>query len=254
MSSYSYVLSVAGLDPSGGAGLLADIKTFHQFGVQGFGVCTALTAQNEHSVSMVEWMNWDQIKTQLDDLFAIYEIVCVKIGVIENVDKLNCLLLYLREKRSIKWIIWDPVITSSSGRKLIKGLNKQSLERALSLIDFITPNLLEFKEILKVLKFDAIDELLRLVDVILKGGHDEGNESIDILYRNGQLKVSLGYKRLDTKGKHGTGCVYSSAFSALLAKEVEVEKAFKSAKKYVYELLQTTENKLGAHHLIKEII
>ncbi len=245
------VLSIAGIDPGGGAGLLADIKVFHQLGVTGFGVCTAITYQNSEKIFGVDWQSWSRIKAQLDPLFESSTIPVVKIGIIESLELLDQLLTYLEEQTGDILVVWDPVISATSGYQFHSEMDKALFKRVLQKVHVITPNLQEFEMLCEVLESSEIEDWISHTHVIVKGGHGSGSTSEDVLYRQTGQPVRLQSKRLDTVDKRGTGCAFSSALAAGLQKGNSLEASFTMAKEYVFQLLQSSESRLGNHHLIR---
>ncbi|MFH2143981.1 MAG: bifunctional hydroxymethylpyrimidine kinase/phosphomethylpyrimidine kinase, partial [Bacteroidota bacterium] len=140
-----FVLSIAGFDPSGGAGLNADIKTFESQRVYGLSVCTSITYQNEDQFLAVDWMSYNQIIEQIDVLFEKYSIDYVKIGLIENLETLNRVIDYLKIKNQDITIIWDPILSSGTGFGFHENVNHNTLTEILNKIFLLTPNLEESK-------------------------------------------------------------------------------------------------------------
>lgn len=245
------VLSIAGVDPSGGAGLLADTKVFHQMGATGFGACTAITYQNEDELSGINWISWEQIRAQLEPLFTLYSINVVKIGIVENLEVLHRLLKYLRTKTEVEFVVWDPVMVASSGYRFHTSLSAEVLKDCMGMVDVVTPNQFEMEEMMALLGMSRVEELARYTNVIAKGGHLNGQVSEDTLYMVGGRSLTLTRERLKTTGKRGTGCSFSSAMAAAKHLGNSLEDSFEMAKTYVYELLKNSEEKLGNHHDIK---
>ena len=135
-----YVLTIAGHDPSGGAGLNADIKTMEALGVQGLSVCTAITYQTEDSFNDVAWLSTKKIKKQLMPLLERYQIDFVKIGIMEDISTLKWILRTLRSYNPDILILWDPVLKTSTGFKLQKKISTSTLREILEQIDVFTPN------------------------------------------------------------------------------------------------------------------
>ena len=240
------VLSIAGFDPSGGAGVLADIKTFNAFGENGFGVTTSITFQNAYSFEGVNWLSFEQIEKQLSPL-AKEEISVVKIGLIESISQLDKIIDLVNEHHPDTFIVWDPILSASAGFTFHSDLN--GLEQILAKIDCITPNKPELAEIQKNLS-DKYTILPPTKSMILKGGHDTGNKAIDEIWIEGELQDSLVSDRLDGS-IHGSGCVLSSALSANIAKGLNLKEALLLAKEYVFELIDSQENNLAKHYLVQ---
>ncbi|MEP2026389.1 MAG: hydroxymethylpyrimidine/phosphomethylpyrimidine kinase [Reichenbachiella sp.] len=240
------VLSIAGFDPCGGAGILADVQTLQQCKVQGMAVQTALTAQNEEKVDKVVWHSWDEIKCQIEVLLNLYQFEVVKIGIIENLETLRQVVDLLISHRPDIKIVWDPILKSSSGFDFLKNLEEQQLSDVISKIHLITPNLWEFEILTQVLKEQPFS-----THVLLKGGHVEGNDTSDKLIDLEGNKIQIAGQRIIGKSKHGTGCVLSSAIAAGLCKGMKLKTACTFAKRYVESYLKSGVNKLGAHYTIE---
>lgn len=242
------VLSMAGLDPCGGAGLLADIKTFHHFGVNGFGVLTATTFQNEDHVYGADWIDVDTIFDQLKPLYSRYVIPAVKIGLVRNLAVLNEILDYVRKWNPDSYVIWDPVISSSSGFIFHNEMGIAELKDALMKINCVTPNLEEYKQMLIWLREEATFEF-PVETLILKGGHSDEPLVEDKLFYHGEVIDHISHKRMN-KSIHGSGCIFSASLAAMIAKGESLEEAFHEANKYVFDLMQNADSKLAVHHLI----
>src|ERR1043165_1920557 len=134
------VISIAGFDPTGGAGILADIKTFEQLGVYGFGVCSAITLQTEDEFNGVAWIPLHQIELQLDTLLKKYEVEFLKIGLIQSLQVLDGLIKTIRRKYPRIKIIWDPILQASAGFQFHVDAEEELLNKILSEIFLITPN------------------------------------------------------------------------------------------------------------------
>lgn len=237
------VLSIAGVDPSGGAGLLADIKAMSACGAYGCGVVTALTAQNTKGVFGVETVSPEFVRRQLDVLFDDVAIDAVKIGMLSDAAVIDVVADVLQARRP-RFIVVDPVMVAKSKDRLLAKDAVQALaERLLPLATVITPNLPEAAEILgeeEVESADAMDAVAeRLAKrvgpsgwVLLKGGHLKGNIASDLLLGAG---ISLRFEapRIETKNTHGTGCSLSSALAALLPQTCSVPDAVQRAKTFI---------------------
>lgn len=240
------VLSIAGFDPCGGAGLLADVQTLQQCKVQGMAVQTALTIQNEEEVKEVLWHPLKDIIAQLDTLLSNYEFEVVKIGITQNLESLYAIIQHLRTHNSTITIIWDPIISATSGFQFLDKIDTQLLNQVLGQIHLITPNLPEFNTLT-----EALNEKQLPTNVLLKGGHSDGNDTSDqLIDLEGNVTAISGQRVIGT-GKHGTGCVLSSAIAAGLSKGMKLKTACTFAKRYVEGYLKSGINKLGAHYTIE---
>ncbi|PIB35217.1 hypothetical protein BFP72_07310 [Reichenbachiella sp. 5M10] len=235
-------LSIAGFDPCGGAGILADIQTMHQLKVQGMAVVTALTYQNEDDLWGIEWKDFEPIKSQIDALLADYKFSVVKIGIINGLDLLNKLLQYLEKRIPEAKIIWDPVLKSSSGFDFVKKVESDEFQDILKRVHLITPNRWEFDKIT-----NALGSEIWPTNVLKKGGHSDTNDTSDILILTDGTEIVIEGKRIEGKDKHGTGCVLSSAIAAGINKGQSLQEACASAKQYTEKYLQSGTAKLGRH-------
>ena len=247
-----YVMSIAGFDPSGGAGILADIKTFDRHKVYGFGVCSALTVQNEKEVKSVEWVSVDKIRNQITAIFETRKVSYVKIGIIESGEVLKQVCQLLKKLNPNIKIIWDPIFKASSGFNFHKQTEENTVlsieketEELLPYIDLLTPNKMEFEQIYgnKPLQ-EVLVSLPLKTKVYLKGGHDEENIGKDYLLNDNKI-VGLNPKKGDYFPKHGSGCIFSSALCANLAKGYPVMKACLKSKRYIEKHLSRTKELLA---------
>ena len=259
------VLSIAGFDPSGGAGLLADIKTFEANKVYGFGVVSALTIQNDSEFEKVEWIPLEKIMEQILVLQKRFQFEYIKIGLIENLEVLNQLILHLKSNISNPKIIWDPILKATAGKEFHNKINKILLEEICKNIFLITPNMEEIRMLMNENEeLKAAKDLSKFCNVFLKGGHKplsnspqkgESDLGRDYLFlspplgggREGQF--SFRAKQKVEIGKHGSGCVLSSAITANLAKEFKLHRACLRAKQYTAEFLNSNKNLLGYHKI-----
>lgn len=238
-----YVLSIAGLDPSAGAGILADIKTMEACKVQGFGVASALTYQNESEFVGLHWINVERIIAQLEPLIKRYPISVIKIGLIQNPETLAAVLLYLKEKLPTCKIVWDPILRASAGFDFHQnGLSV--FQDLLKQIDLITPN---WKE-LSTGANNALEVAMQLsfhCGVVLKGGHSMEDRANDYFVKMGILEC-FSLPRLSNVDKHGTGCMFSSAIAANIALGLTISQSISNAKAFVYDRLQSQEGGLAS--------
>lgn len=242
------VLTVAGSDSGGGAGIQADIKAMSATGSYACSVIAALTAQNTRGVTGVLAVPADFIRAQFDAVFADIPVKAVKVGMLADVDTINvvadCLTQYKPD-----FVVLDPVMVATSGDLLLAEDAVASLiETILPLADVITPNLPEAMTLLGrrgEAEPDTEEGLLALAtsllslgcqSVLVKGGHQRTDESVDY-WLNGQVIKRFAAKRLDTRNTHGTGCTLSSAVASFLAQGQSMEQAIDSAKHYISEAI-----------------
>ncbi|MDX5362834.1 MAG: bifunctional hydroxymethylpyrimidine kinase/phosphomethylpyrimidine kinase [Pseudazoarcus pumilus] len=243
------VVSIAGVDPSGGAGVLADLKAFSALGAYGCGVIAALTAQNTQAVTGVHTPPIDFLKLQIDTLFADVEIHAVKLGMLGTADIVRTVADRLAHFKA-PFVVCDPVMVAKSGDHLLAREAVAMLREALLPQSFmITPNLPEAGVLLEAREPDTIKEMYRAAErlrellptsserwVLLKGGHLPGGELMDLLF-DGDRMIELPAQRIETKNTHGTGCTLSSAIAALLPQAAgnlsPVETAVRTARDYL---------------------
>ncbi len=231
------VMTIAGFDPSGGAGVLADIKTFEQHQVLGFGINTANTIQNESEFYSVNWMKPEEILSQIDAMVDAHVIHYVKIGIIENLNVLQRIVKHLKSKHPNMFILWDPILATSSGFDFHKDVDEKTLVEVSQQIDLITPNRVEFEALFEDVNISST--------VLLKGGHNPSENTADIL-KESHGEIEISGSRIDGN-KHGTGCVLSSAIIANLSKGVDLKESCENAKHYVEKLILSNSGELGYH-------
>ncbi|MBY3095467.1 bifunctional hydroxymethylpyrimidine kinase/phosphomethylpyrimidine kinase [Rhizobium laguerreae] len=235
------VLSIAGSDPSGGAGIQADLKAFSARGVYGMAVLTALTAQNTQGVSGVHLVPPQFVADQINAVFADVRVDAVKIGMIANAGIADAVAGALSDHRDIPIVI-DPVMIAKGGAALLAPEAVDVLtRRLLPLATLLTPNLPEAAALLHQpvatnrADMAAQAERLRTLGpaaVLVKGGHLDGDESPDVLATAAGLHW-FEARRVPTKNTHGTGCTLSSALAAELAKGAWAQEAVAIAKDYL---------------------
>ncbi|MGO6697906.1 bifunctional hydroxymethylpyrimidine kinase/phosphomethylpyrimidine kinase [Rhizobium ruizarguesonis] len=235
------VLSIAGSDPSGGAGIQADLKAFSARGVYGMAVLTALTAQNTQGVSGVHLVPPQFVADQINAVFADVRVDAVKIGMIANAGIADAVASALTDHRDIPIVI-DPVMIAKGGAALLAPEAVDVLtRRLLPLATLLTPNLPEAAALLHQpvatnrADMAAQAERLRALGpaaVLVKGGHLDSDESPDVLATAAGLHW-FEARRVPTKNTHGTGCTLSSALAAELAKGASAQEAVAIAKDYL---------------------
>jgi hydroxymethylpyrimidine/phosphomethylpyrimidine kinase len=238
------VLSIAGFDPSGGAGVLADIKTFAAFGCFGAAVITSLTFQNTTGVFGAEHQTGRVIRGQIDPLLDDYQIAGVKIGMLPTREAIDVVAEVI-EKHSLKNIVVDPVMVSTSGHELVAGdVARHLSERLFPLANLITPNIPEAAA-LTSLEIDNVEEMAAAARklqgicpaVLVKGGHLK-DEAADVLVQDSGMRI-FRTALVQTRNTHGTGCTLSSAIAALLACGSDLSTAVARAKAYVTRAIQS---------------
>jgi hydroxymethylpyrimidine/phosphomethylpyrimidine kinase len=236
------VLAIGGSDPSGGAGIQADIKAIHANGAYGLSVITSVTAQNSREVASVYHLPGPVVRAQLSAVFSDFEIAAMKIGMLGSEEVVGAVLRVLKD-RPIPPLVVDPVLTSSSGFPLLSDAGLAALKRdLLPLARICTPNRHE-AEILSGMPIrtlvDAEEAARRIRDlgpraVVVKGGHLEGAEAADVLLDGDRVRM-VSVDRIEPGRAHGTGCAFAAAIAAWLAHGLDAAEAVARAKRYVTE-------------------
>lgn len=249
-------LTIAGSDSGGGAGIQADLKTFHQFGVFGTSVVVAVTAQNTRGVTGVHAVPVDVVRRQIaavaDDLFP----AAVKTGMLATTALVAAVAQAIADRAFPNYVL-DPVMVATSGDRLLQPDAEASVvERLLPLATLITPNLDE-AEILVGRKIRTVEQMERagraLVDLgakaaLVKGGHLPGDRVVDVLVRRGSTDARrFEWARIATTSTHGTGCTLSSAVAAGLALGHDLERSVTDALSFVHRAIATAPGLGGGH-------
>lgn len=233
------VLTIAGSDCSGGAGIQADLKTFSAHGVYGMSVIVSVVAENTSRVIDIQDISPDMIEKQIDAIFEDIEVDAVKIGMLSNALCMEAVARKLEEYKP-KNIVIDPVMYAKNGSPLMEPNSINTLIKViLPYADILTPNIPEAEKIsnIKIGNYEDMERAAKIIyemgskNVLLKGGHAIG-DPIDILY-DGRDFYYYKSKRIDTKNTHGTGCTFSSAIASNLALGMGVPAAVERAKKYI---------------------
>ena len=245
-SKYPVALTIAGSDPGGGAGLQADLKTFAALGVYGYSVVTQMIAQNSRRVADVEPASPEMVEAQLRTLALESAPLAVKTGALATAAIVKAVARAIEELKLPAPVV-DPVIVSSTGARLIGPKGERAIrKRLLPLALIVTPNIPE-AEALADVNIDsdsAIREAARKIiklgarTVVIKGGHrDDDRFASDLLY-DGKHFVELKEQRIKGGGAHGTGCAFSAAIAAYLARGAGLEESVRGAKRYVTTALR----------------
>lgn len=254
------VVSIAGVDPSGGAGVFADIKTFSALGAYGCGVVAALTAQNTQAVTGVHTPPTDFLRLQIDTLFADVGIHAVKLGMLGSAGIVAAVADRLAHFDA-PFVVCDPVMVAKSGDHLLaRNAVAMLIEALLPRSFMITPNLPEAGVLLEQRPPETVKEMYRAAEslremlplsserwVLLKGGHLPGSEVVDLLF-DGDRMIEMPAPRIETKNTHGTGCTLSSAIAALLPQHAgahggafrPVEAAVRDARAYLLRAIASS--------------
>lgn len=238
------VLTIAGSDSCGGAGIQADLKAFSALGTYGMSVITAVTAQNTTGVVDVREMDVDIVRNQIDCLFDDIKIDAVKIGMVSNIEIIDVIAACLKKNKAANVVV-DPVMVSKSGYHLLRPEAKDELVKVLfPIATVVTPNIPE-AELITNDKIENLEQMKLAARkiyaygpacVVVKGGHLT-EDAVDVLYDGIGFKYLKG-SRVDTKNTHGTGCTFSSAIAAHLARGYAVPEAAALAKEYINGAIQ----------------
>lgn len=245
-------LSIAGVDPSGGAGILADLKAFSALGAYGCGVVCALTAQNTRAVTGISGVDPAFVRLQLDTLFADVAITTMKIGMLGSAPIAMAVAEGLAapiRAGELRHRVLDPVMIAKSGDALLeKSAIAMLREAVVPLATILTPNLPEAGVLLGERAPETLAEMRRAAErlrrlmaddghrwVLVKGGHLEG-DPIDLLH-DGDRMIELAAPRIRTRNTHGTGCTLSAAIAALVPQRGDVPEAIADAKRYLGQAL-----------------
>jgi hydroxymethylpyrimidine kinase/phosphomethylpyrimidine kinase len=255
-------LTIAGLDPSGGAGIIADIKTFSAFGCFAAAAVTSVTFQNTVGVFGAAHESAETVRQQLEPVFADLRIAAVKTGMLPTEEIIRT-VAHIMADSHVKNLIVDPVVRSTSGYDLIDEKALRALcELLFPIAKIITPNIPEAERIsnLKIRGPEDIEKAASVMlemgatNILIKGGHFESSDkSIDYLFLNGKPTI-FEVERIDTTATHGTGCTLSSAIAANLALGRDLEQAVGAAKRFVTEAIRTAPNIGRGHSPINQLI
>ncbi len=250
-------LSIAGSDPSGGAGIQADLKTFSALGVYGMAAVTALTAQNTQGVSGIHLTPATFVAEQITALFADIRIDAIKIGMIAHAAIAHAVAETLAAQRRVP-VVLDPVMVAKGGHALLEEDAVSAVQkRLLPLADILTPNLEEAARLLERgiasdrTEMEAQGRALLALGpkaVLMKGGHLDGTESPDLII-TAEESLWLESQRIDTDNTHGTGCTLSSAITAGIARGESVTEAVTHAKVYIEGAIAASDTlQIGSGH------
>ena len=247
------ILTIAGSDSGGGAGIQADLKTFAAFGLFGTSAITAVTAQNTQGVSAIHELPVAIVAEQIDAVVADLRPQAVKVGMLSTVAIVEVVADALR-RHNLQNVVIDPVMVAKSGDRLLRREAVEALIRSLlPLATVLTPNLPEAEVLLGrpvrtlAAQEAAARDLVALGPhaVVVKGGHREG-DAIDVLFAEGK-SCRYTAQRIETRSTHGTGCTFSSAIAANLALGLPLKEAVGAAKRYLTGAIQHAPG-LGSGH------
>jgi hydroxymethylpyrimidine/phosphomethylpyrimidine kinase len=254
---YPRLLTIAGSDSGGGAGIQADLKTFSALGCFGMSAITAITAQNTRGVDAIHALPADILSRQIDAVAGDIGVDAVKIGMLHNPEVVLAVAAAFRRHR-FRHVVLDPVMVATSGDALIAAETVGVLVRELfPLASVITPNLDEASLLLgrpvtreEDLAPAAADLLaMQARAALVKGGHLPGGKVVDLLAERGQPPLALASLRIDSGNTHGTGCTLSSAIACHLALGATLAEAVRLAREYVHAaILQGADVRTGHGH------
>jgi hydroxymethylpyrimidine/phosphomethylpyrimidine kinase len=243
-----YVLSIAGTDPSAGAGVLADIKTLEANQVYGVAAVSAITYQHDSAFTGVDWVPVENIVRQAELVLMQFPVTVVKIGLIQNLAVLKTLLDYLNRANPAMKIIWDPILKASAGFMFHADVDQEALQDILPKLFLITPNVPEARQLAAAeTAEESARQLSRYCPVLLKGGHREDRPGWDTLYLQPDAKYSFRPRSKNISPKHGSGCVLSAAVAASIAQGNKLQRACLRAKQYTAHFLTSNQTLLGYH-------
>ncbi|KIC92083.1 hydroxymethylpyrimidine/phosphomethylpyrimidine kinase [Flavihumibacter sp. ZG627] len=239
-------LCISGMDPSAGAGILADIKTFEQHKVYGIGITTAQTLQTENEFVSIRWEKESDIIDAVNYLMKQYRVAAVKIGVVQHIQSLCNIVAAIREIDPAVPIVADPVISSTSAFTFWDGaIDESLLIKVLKMLTIITPNLQEAERLSPGSDAPAAARILsQYCPVLLKGGHNVEYPGYDFLYMPAGIEL-LVPETEKVFPKHGSGCVLSSSITANLAVGNPLLKACVNAKSFTEHFLNSNTSLLG---------
>jgi hydroxymethylpyrimidine/phosphomethylpyrimidine kinase len=242
------VLTIAGFDPSGGAGLLADIKTFESNSCLGFAINTANTIQHENEFVSPNWIAEEEVFNQLNLILKQHEFKYIKIGLIASLDFLKRLIANIQFSISNCKLVWDPILSASAGFDFKHDL--AALKEVLKHIYLITPNWNEAQQLTGNKDgLKGAEALSIMTNVYLKGGHNLENLGKDYLFVDGKTFILNPKIKKPIFEKHGSGCVFSAVLTANLAKDYSLLKACLRSKRYVEHFLSSSPTLLGYHKI-----
>ena len=252
--SIPVALTIAGSDSGGGAGIQADLKTFHAFGVFGTSAITAVTAQNTLGVRAVHVVPADVVRQQIDAVVSDFDVAAVKTSMLATREIVEAVAQAIRAARIDHYVL-DPVMVATSGDRLLDDDAVHAITRQLlPLAALVTPNLDEAR-VLTGMSVDDVEQMKdaarRLHDagaraVLLKGGHLRNARVVDVLYHGGEFKL-FDRPRIDTNHTHGTGCTLSAAIAAGLATGRSLTDAVSDGIAFVHDAIRSAPG-LGRGH------
>ncbi|HET6388013.1 bifunctional hydroxymethylpyrimidine kinase/phosphomethylpyrimidine kinase [Hyphomicrobium sp.] len=250
-------LTIAGSDPSGGAGIQADLKTFSAFGIYGATIITALTAQNTHGVSGVFPISLEFIAAQFHSVVSDLEVSSIKTGMLGDAATVETVARLLAEVPRVPVVV-DPVMVATSGDVLLRADAIEAVRSALiPRAQLITPNIPEASRLLDCPEAETEDEMRTQAEalmklgcgaVLVKGGHGAGADAVDVFF-DGREHQAFRRPRVETNNTHGTGCTLSAAIAAGLAAGKPLPEAVEAGKLFVWRALDAgADMRIGSGH------
>lgn len=250
MTDENYILTIAGFDPTNGAGLTSDLKTFQAHGLYGLSVCTAVTVQNTSEFNACHWIETEVILDQIKILFKEFKIDVVKIGIVQNWEVLSLIIKELKKINSEIKIILDPILKASSGYNFHPKEDLKALDQILEQIFLITPNYEEIKNLYPDKSIEeTIEHISTKTNLYLKGGHRTDKIGLDQLFYKTIIQLNIEPESKDVFPKHGGGCVLSSSLASHIKLGISVEEASLMGKRFTEKFLSSNDSLLGSHHL-----
>ncbi len=247
------MLTIAGFDPSSGAGVTADLAVFAAHGYFGVSCVTALTVQSTVGVSEVEPVRAHLVGETLRSLWDDLPASGIKIGMLASAENVDTVATFLEGIRGTGLpVVLDPVLRSSSGRALLEDSGIERMKhRLLPLIDWVTPNLAELEVLTGTIEMETgarrLQKLYADIGVVVKGGHSVGDAVDDLVMRPQGSVEWLPGKRIVSRSTHGTGCAFSSAMACELSDGLSGIEAARRAKAYVTEAIRRAEPRGGGN-------
>lgn len=242
------ILTLAGFDPTAGAGIVADIKTIEAHQCYGVAVQTANTIQTASDFYALKWEDPHFVLQQLQTVLKSFDVKAIKIGIVPNCETLLQYLYCIKENTPKAYIIWDTVLKSTTDFTFISDFNQHQLIKITKLIDLITPNYNEIDILIpgNITPFDKALQLSKHCAVLLKGGHNSSAIGVDY-YIQKENTATLHPNQFVLFEKHGSGCVLSSAIASQLAYTNNMLDAVIKAKIYIEHFLNSNQTLLGYH-------
>jgi len=241
------VLTIAGFDPCGGAGILADIKSFEENRCLGMAIQTAFTIQNDREVKDVFWHANTKIEAQFKALAELHQFKTIKIGICKSLEMVVNIIEWCKLYFPDSEIIWDPILTSSSGFNFVGNLSFKDIPW--DDLHWVTPNWIEAKAIFGLEDTSLIERVKDLgipTKILIKGGHHPSGDMKDYLITKGQVYPFRAKQKVEF-GKHGSGCIFSASLAAFVARDFPDIKAVLKTKSYTLRCLQSNTSLLAYH-------